>query len=344
VIFDAFSNIDEFTKTGSGVLGVVQQMGWYYAYRTCELFSTVGSLVSVIAAMMVLALVQRFGELNPVLSAGIPTYRLARPILAGTLLINVVLIANQELLIPQIAGYLQMRPGQDASSSDKIQPVYDHSTNILIASGQIFPQARKLAHGEFVLPAGEIASDLTRIQSAEAVYEKEGPEGRSGWLLTGATPRYLEIGLTPLGRDTVFAGSGPDELFIATDISFEELMNRNKSFTYLSTLQLLDRVKNPAYGILSARTQSLHLHTRFSTPFLNMLIVLMVVPLIVRRESRGIMTNLALSLLAIFTMLGIGQVFLYCGNARMLPLDLAAWGPVIVCGTASAWCSEFVRT
>jgi lipopolysaccharide export system permease protein len=269
---------------------------------------------------------------------------LARPILGGTLLINLILIGNQELLIPQIANDLQLRPGQDASSSDKIQPVYDHSTNILIASGQIFPRALKLTKGEFVLPATEIASDLTRIQSAEAVYENDGPEGRSGWMLSDAKPQFDEISLTPLGRDTVFPGPTPGEMFIATDISFQELLNRNKSFTYLSTLQLLERVKNPAYGILSARTQSLHLHTRFSTPILNVLIVLLIVPLIVRRESRGILTNLALSVFAILFMLVIGQVFQYCGSASILPLDLAAWGPVIVCGTASAWCSEFVRT
>jgi len=344
VVIDAFSNFDEFTKLDRSVGMLLLHIGRYYLYQAFVFFNTVGGLISTLAAVLVLALVQRHGELNPILSAGVPTYRLAWPLIFGALVLNGLLIANQELLIPSISTELQSKHGQDATSSDRIKPTYDHSTHILIASGRIFLQTRTLEDGEFVLPVPKIAKQITNIRAQEATYHEKRVEGRSGWLLKGATPRFDEISLTPIGRQTIYPGEQDDEIFVATDINFEQLISRNKVYAYLSTVELLDRVKNPAYGIIAARAQSLHLHTRFTKPLMNVLLVLMVIPFVVRRESRGLVVNLALCVGAILVVLAAGQAFEYLATANLVRLDLAAWAPVILCGTSCAWFAAMVRT
>ena len=344
VVIDMFTNIDEFTKQGKPVTAVVLDMSQYYFYRACAFFDTVGTVISYLAAMMVLAVIQRHGELSPILSAGIPTYRLAKPMVLSTMFISALLVINQELVIPRFANELQLRPGQDATSSDKIKPVYDFSTGLLIAGGRLFFRTGKLSETEFVLPTPEIAHELTTIHSTNATYRRRPDLKRSGWILQGAEPKFDEISLTPLGRETVFPGEGPDELFIATDIGLDQLMGQNKSYAFLSTRELLDRVRNPAYAAVSIRGQSLQLHTRFTRPLLNVLGVLLIVPLIVRGESRSLVTNIALCIFAMLLQVGLTEAFHYLGTARVVRLDLAAWLPVIVSGTTAAWLSGLIRT
>ena len=78
-------------------------MAEFYAYRASMFFDMTGPIVSVLAAMLAFSLVLRYGELNPVLAAGIPTYRLMIPLLWGTLFVNGAMIVNQEVIIPRIA-------------------------------------------------------------------------------------------------------------------------------------------------------------------------------------------------------------------------------------------------
>ena len=77
---------------------------------------------------------------------------------------------------------------------------------------------------------------------------------------------------------------------------------------------------------------------------MNVIVVLLIVPLIVRKESRGLIASLAASLGMIILSLGADQAFLYLGSENLLPLDLAAWAPVMLLGTLSAWLSALVRT
>ena len=345
VVLDVFTNLDEFTRNSSGVGRVLTEMSRYYLFRACAFFESVGSLISVMAALMALAMLMRHGELNPILSAGIPSYRLAVPLMFGNVFVSMLLIANQELLIPRIAEQLQARPGQGGDSADKIRPMLDHSTHLQILSGKLFLKARKLAKADFVLPAPDLVTKLTTIHSGTAVYRsKSDQQAVAGWYLTEVSPKYSELSLTDRGREIVFPGEAPDEMFIATKINFNQLVNRNKFFENLSTRELLENARNPSFSILSLRAQTVHLHSRMTRPLFNLLVVLMIVPVIIRKESRGLVVNLAFSLGAMTFALAMQQCCGYLAQGGIIRLDLAAWLPVIFSGTCGAWFSGFIRT
>src|SRR5689334_12034135 len=67
VVLDVFTNLDEFTRDSAGIRSVVVEMLRFYAFRGCAFFESVGSLVSVMSALMALAMLLRHGELNPIL-------------------------------------------------------------------------------------------------------------------------------------------------------------------------------------------------------------------------------------------------------------------------------------
>jgi len=345
VVLDVFSNLDEFGKSSGGGFNVVREMLWYYLIRACAFFSSVGSMISVLAALMALALLLRNGELNPILSAGIPTYRLAVPLLIGNVIISSLLVLNQEFLIPRIADQLQVKPGQGVDTNEKIRPAWDHSSNVQILSGKMYLSDRRLSDAEFVLPVPELVGQLTTIHSDHAVYRvKSDTQQNGGWYLTNASPLFSELSLTSRGREVVLPGDRREDLLIVTDINFEQLSNRNKFFENLSTRELMENARNPSFSLLSLRAQTVHLHSRMTRPLFNLLLLLMVIPVIVRKESRGLVTSLGFSLGATTTALGLQQCCTYLAQAGLIRLDLAAWLPVMVCGVLSAWLSGLIRT
>lgn len=343
VTIDAFTNVDDFMDRPGTALEKAWGIVEFYSYRASHFFDLIGGTVAVIAAMVVFTLVLRHGELNPVLSAGIPTYRLVVPLLWGTVLVDAALIANQEFLIPRIASELQVSPGQNKQLRNEVEPVHDFATQIYISGKRLELRAQRLEEASFVLPP-QIAETLTTVQAREATFQPASGKRPNGWLLKGTDISFDDLHLTPLGRKTVGKGTAADELFIKSDVGFDRLYNRDNNYAFLSTAELMRRIKNVSFGLVTIRAQSLYLHTRFTKPLINIIVVLLGVPLVARRESSGLITNLALCAGAMGMVFGIIQFFLYLGKVNLISLDLAAWAPVILCGTVSAWMSGMVRS
>jgi len=344
VVIDGFTNVDGFQQDKTDAKAVLARMADYYLYRSSIFFDMAGPILSVISVMVVFALLQRHNEIHPILAAGIPTYRLLVPFLVGMILVNIGLIVNQELVIPRISHHLQAPRSSDETSSHKVVPVYDYATHILIAGKELFLGTGRIRQAKFVLPAPEIARKLTTLKAREATFYKASANRPAGWLLHDVIHPLDNESLTPHGEKIVKSLKNPNDLFIRTDVSPDQLYNRNQSYKYVSTRQLIRRIKNPSYDFRSVRDQSLHVHARLMRPFINMIAVLVAVPLIVRKESGGLAANLAICAGVLGLVFGVTQMFLYLGKVNLIAPDLATWVPLILSGTLSAWLSGIMQT
>lgn len=348
VIIDGFTNIDGFQDGQPDTLSVLMNMLGYYAYQSSLFFDRVGSTLSIVSVMVVFALLYRNSEIQPMLAAGVPTYRLIVPVILGTVLTSAVLSANQELVIPRIAHHLQSSRSEHRGDVQKVEPVYDWSTGIHISGGALQLGARRLEYARFSLPSPEIAREFTTLRAREATYysasKEQSKEHPAGWLLADVSPKWEQIGLTDEGRKQVLATNKPNKVFVVTDVSFDQLSNRSSTHKYVSTPELIRRIRNPAYGIVSARGQALHVHSRLLRPLLDMIAVLIAVPLIVRRESVGLVGNMAICALVLGALFGVTQASNYLGAVNLISVDLAAWIPAFVSGTLAAWLSGIIQT
>lgn len=344
VVIDVFTNVDDFLNRPGGTGAIASWMAVYYGCRTSLFFEMIGGTAGVIAAFVVFSLMQRNGELNPILAAGICSYRLLIPVLWGTTAVNLLLIVNQELIIPRIASLLEISPANNGHIREEVESAYDPITEILINAKKLNLLDQKIEHAEFTLPAPKIVESLITLKAAEAIYQPARGRRPNGWLLKGAKSTLESLKLTAEGRKTLIRGAKEGEIFVITDVSFDMLFKRDRNYEYLSTQELMRRIKNPSFGINSTRGQSLYLNGRITRPLINWIVVILGFPLVLRRESRGLVVNLALASGAMGFVFAVTQVFLYLGKANVVPCDLAAWGPVIICGTLSAWVSGWVRT
>ena len=73
----------------------------YYSYQFFLIFEHLSGIIPVVAAAFTLLRLSRFNELTAVLAAGVPLLRVAVPIILAGVAVNVLMVADQELLIPQ---------------------------------------------------------------------------------------------------------------------------------------------------------------------------------------------------------------------------------------------------
>jgi len=342
-VIDVFANVSDLFDQNKETFSLVTGIIFYYSYRACYFFGMIGGTLEVVSAMVAMALVQKHGELNPILSAGISTFRLIRTLLVGSFIVNGLILINQEFIIPRIAMNLRFEPGQQRQGLSEIEPVKDFATDMLIV-GKLNLQAQKLDDAQFVLPPPKLSEKLTTIKAVEAIPQNKLHHHRVGWLLKGASVTYDALQLTEMGRRYIKPGSVPDELFIRSDVVFDRLYNRDSHYEYLPTWELMRRLRNPSFSSRSLLSQNMFVQARLTKPLLNLVVVAVGVPFVVRRESVSVLTNLAVCCGVMAAMLGVNETYLYLGKANILAPEVAVWAPIITWGTAAAWLSGIVRT
>jgi lipopolysaccharide export system permease protein len=346
VVVDLLENLDDFLARNSGgtTESLLRNIGRFYAFQSIFFLERSGSVLSLLAVIVVLILFQRSGELHPLLAAGVPMYRVLMPLVIAAGGVSGLLLLNQELVIPRIAYAAYDTRGGEEASEVRVEPIYDHASRISIDGRRLMLSERTIEQAEFVLPTPSIAGDLTILKAAKAIHKSAKRGQPAGWLLQDVSPRWPDLPLTEDGRKLVLPAKRPEDIYIVTAVTCDQLYKRNSSFTMLSSQELLRRIHSPAFGLVSVQRLVIHLHSRFVRPLLSVISVLIVLPLMVRRESRGLVVDCTASGVALGLMFGLAQGCVFLAQMRMVAPDLAAWLPVIGGGALAAWYSDVIRT
>ena len=350
MVIDLFANVDDFQRNSLGEdrnsIEIAIAIFRYYGIRVTEFFEMAGPILIVVSAIAVLGLLEKHSESHPILAAGIPAFRLLRPLLIGGGLLNVLLILNQEFVLPRLAVELQSRRGSDTTSVQKVDPVYDYSNYLMHIDGkEVVIEERKLVEPGFQLPE-ELAVPTYSLEAESAIFIEKTERHPSGWLLQNLTGLFDAERLTEFGKTRVIPRPNDKDVFIVSDVSFDQLYNRGRNLKLLSSAQLIERIRNPSTGLVPVRSQSLALHSRVTRPILSLLSIAMALPLVMRRESRSLILNMATCAGVLGVFYAITQASLMLGGTpgAFMRADLAAWLPVIVTGTASVWTAGYVQT
>lgn len=344
VVIDGFTNVDAFQEGKDAAGDVLRWMAEYYWFQAIDFFDRIAAILSVIAMMVVFALLQKNGELQPLLAAGVPVYRLVLPIALGAAVVNGMVVCNEELVIPRVAPQLQANRTEERQDQHAVEPRYDYKTRIHIDGKSLNLEQKRINQAEFILPPPDVATELTALKGEDAVYLNAAADRPSGWLLRNCQLKFGDLPLTKMGRKYVLRTSSPTEMFIVSDVSIDQLSNRSRNFRYLSTPQLVERIRNPSTGLAGIRSQRAFFHLRLVRPLLNVMSVFIVIPLVLRRESRSLIINMALCTLLLGVLYGVTQMFVYLGEKNLLAPDFAAWLPAMITAAAGAWLSDVVQT
>lgn len=348
-VVDGFTNLDAFQQAtqDQGTAALLARMGTHYLYQSAMIVDLAGPSIAVISVMCVLVILLRTGEVHPLLAAGVRTYRLSLPLVAGVLGVNGFLIANQELILPRIAPHLQGTHGDTASDAQLVQSQYDPLWRTFVSGEHAYPAERRITNVEFRLPAPTLASDFVTLQAENAIFMPADQGLPAGWLLEEATPAFEALPLTETGQEVVIPQPNGRDLFVASSLTFDQMSQQSGSVRLIGTPELFRRLQQPSRSLSTRRSQLVQLHVRLTRPLLNLTGVFLVVPLIVRRDRMSTMqqvTNVAICMATLGLVFGVCFCGELLGQSGLIRPEQGVWGALSFSATLAAYLSGVIRT
>jgi lipopolysaccharide export system permease protein len=343
IVVDLFTNLDSFSEDTKGLGVILQRIGLYYGYRVARYYDQMSEAVVLLAAAFTVAWMQRNNELVPLLSAGVSTRRVIRPILLTAFLTLGLGLMNQELLIPQIARHL-MNERDDFKGEKPVLVQGAYEPNGIHIEGEVGSRGEGLVVRKFyVIIPESLAGSLINLSAKEARYIPPG-EGRykGGWLLTETTPAEPPE-LKDWNQPEILEMIDPGKFFLYTqEVDFDIVTRSRNWYAFASTVRLKDELGKPDTTRLAA--MAVLFHTRLTRPFLGAILVLMGLSVILRDQNRNVFLSagLCIALCGLFFAALFSCKFL--GDNEYISPALAAWLPVIVFGPFAFVQFEAVHT
>ncbi len=344
--FDEFAEVrgKEGTAGGGSAWTVVRHIADYYSYQVFLIFAYLSGVIPVVAAAFTIIRMTRFNEMTAIMAAGVPLLRVAMPIIIAALMLNVLLVIDQELLIPRMIPML-IRKHDQTDAVSKAFPIggmqddqgrllvaarYNPPTDATAATMEVLSvitrdgQLRPLTHTTADLATWDDAADEWQLTNGVVVEGLLGDEQRSEEQPVAS----YRSNITP--EEIALYRSG-DYVQLLSTARINQLLNRKDSY---GTTDLL-RVK----------------HTRWVQSLLNMVLLLLALACLLTRDPSRL--KLGIMRCAAVTGLCMGAIFLsqqLAGHPQGGPqwLDtwpaIMAWTPILIFGPAAVYMLDRVNT
>ncbi len=286
VVIDLFLNLDEFAEHANlGTVAVLKNIVVFYGIRCTLYFRDFAGVITVVAAVFSLSKMVRSGELIAVTASGVSLKRVISPIIILALFLTVLLVVDQEFIIPPLSDELMRSqdyiPGDeqfdvqfimDGKGSLIHSPRFDVKTSTF-HNVDIITRRPTSKEGIWV-PAGWIYAE-------KAVFDK----GKGDWDLENG--RFVEMaarkGSLPISEYE--SDLTPEQIPIKRRSKYKSLL----SFRQLGELARQGTKLNDLAELYSQK------HFRITEPIINLIMLLISLPILVCRDPRAMKSAIAIS-------------------------------------------------
>lgn len=338
VVIDLFTNLEDFAQHVTGLIPILRNIGKYYGYKVIQIFDRLCEAIVLLAAAFTVAWIQRNNELLPLLSAGVSTRRVIRPVLLGALSLIVLGVVNQELIIPRVADAL-LTDRDDPLGEKTLVVAGAYDGNGIHVEGSEAKRNGLVVKPFYVTVPETLSDGLVHMTAKEARYIPSDPDNiqSGGWLMTGVHPPSLEN--LPPALELL----DPGKYFLRTsDVDFDVLTRNRQWFMFASTNRLRELLTRPDARRLAAI--AVQFHMRLTRPILGMLLVVLGLSVILRDQNRNVFigTGLCLANCALF----FAAIFAckHLGDNEYLTPALSAWLPVLLFGPITVASFDGIHT
>ncbi len=339
VVFHAFTNLDSFLRIADRQGGLGRAMGLYYARQSLLFFDRTVGLVNLTAAMFTITWIQRHNELVALMAAGVSRVRVVIPVVAAVVIVIGLATLNRELLIPRFRDELSRKPNELATDVPRpFDGQYDERSDVLIRGQAAIAAQQKIERLILSLPAS-LDQRIRKIMAREAYYTAPAHGRPAGYLLSGieqpkdlaAQPSLtLDDGPVIITARDAPTWLGPDQCFLVSDVTFEQLTNAEAWREFSSTSQLVRGLHNRSLNL--GGDIPVAIHTRIVQPFLDVILLFLGLPLVMTRENRNVFVAMALCAVVTLAFLLVVIVFQKLGGMYAFGMSpaLGVWIPLMI--------------
>ncbi len=326
IVIDLFTHLDAYVNRPGGLAAIALHIAHYYGVRLPQVFDYLAEGITLMAATFTVAWMLRNNELLPQLSAGVPTRRVTRPVLCGSLLTLMLPPLNQEFVIPELADQLMTaRDDPEGAKAQVLLGAFDVSGIHL--EGQAGFRRDKRIEWLYVTFPEHSPGGMVHLTAAEAYYIPPGEEALSGgWLLLNTTPQIFD-GPLPLQLTML----SPGRFFLKVETANFDAVNRGGGWYVHAATSRLYHMLRSTEGRRQVKMAVLF-HSRLTRPIVGVLLVMLGVAVILWNPHRhvALSTGLCLVMAAAFYVCVVGCKVL--GEGDYISPPLAAWLPVLIFG------------
>ncbi|MGM0489498.1 MAG: LptF/LptG family permease [Planctomycetota bacterium] len=338
IVIDLFGNLNEFMSYAGKQQGLLSVLAQYYGPRVLAFVDRTSSLLALLAALFTITRIQRSNELTALMAAGISKARVIRGLVFATTIVALLASVNREIGLPQVRDKLR-RNAQNwlGENAERMTAQRDQQTQILLGGKETIAAEKKIIQPIFRL-LDSPPHFGRQLVAATATYHSASDDHPSGYLLhdvsqPGDLTQIPSYRRSPKSKPIIFtpkdhAWLKDEQCFVASDITFAQLVADRSCQQYYSTATLWRTLRNPSldYG---ANTRVI-VHRRFVQPILDVTLLFLGLPLVLTRSQRNMFVAAAQCLLLAGTFFLVSMACESMGNAVMISPALAAWLPVLV--------------
>jgi lipopolysaccharide export LptBFGC system permease protein LptF len=312
VMVHFFSHVEDLSSAERGFetlgVGLVTGLCRYYAITMPFIVAKLGPFAVLLAAMWTLQRMARDQEVAAAQVAGVSLHRLTAPILFGGVILSLGLSAIRQEVLPRLAieshALERLLRGKKEAVIEGPMLLDDAAANTF--SVQTYDPASKTARGVHFRSA-----DLSFGMDLDAM--RYDPE-RGTWIVIG----------------------GPSDgkpLALQTDLNPRDIEVSARGLRYLASAELDELARrNPWRLDLELMRQ-----TRFTYPLTTIVLLLLGIPLVLKRDRQSIYAAWGLCLLVSILYFGIENTLHGLAERdRALSPAMAAWLPIAVFGIGGA--------
>ena len=340
IIVDLFANLDNIAENHRGLANMFAFIFVYYSSKVAMIFDRLSESIVLMAAMFTVAWMQRNNEILPLLSAGVSTRRVVRPVLVAACAMVGVAVLNQEFVLPTIDPQL-VENRQDVNDKDIFVKGGLESNGISISGLVAKKSTLTVKNFTVVFPNGGGWEGIPNLQAQDAHYlpEDKSPDGKKCWQLVGARPPSIPT----IPRSDILTNPVEGKYYLyVKEIDFEAATRPKNWEIFVPTAQLLIEMGKVEYS----RRQGIAVlfHCRLTRPLLGMLLVFMGLSVILRDQNRNVFINVAQCLLLCVVFFLSSFACRFLGDHGDFAPMVAAWLPVLIFGPLSFVMFDAVHT
>jgi lipopolysaccharide export system permease protein len=342
-VVDAFNNIEEFIAHGEHAGGLWRVLLKYYGYRLISFFDATSGVIALASAMFALSWLERHNELTALLAAGVTRWRIARPAIVFAGFVAIVAATNREVVLPRIRHSLEGNAQDLAGDAwQSFEARYDHRTEILFRGGSWRRSDTTIVEPSLLLPP-TMATFGGQLDAALATWLPADGGRPAGYLLERVSepagidgqPSLTVGGVTVIQTRHDADWLAPGSCFVASNVSFEQMVGSSNWSLYSSTGELVRAIGNPSIGITA--DVPLRVHARFVQPVLDLALTLLGLPLVVGPSRKGVFVAVGMTVVLtagfLLTVLGCHAL----AASYVISPSLGAWLPVMILTPLAAW-------
>ncbi len=345
VNFDRFSKGAEVAGQSTSLLGGVGlDIIEYYTYQTLVIFQQVAGAIPLMAAGFTMVRMTRHNELTAMLASGVSLYRVATPIVLIAIAFSGLVLVDQEILMPASADKLIRKHDEVNRTADRSEPVYfvkDADNSLFMASA--YDPGTLTLKDVRIIQRDEEGTPIGRIMADSAAWNpnlKDNPYRAGAWQFKNV--RHIDD--RAVNDPTKKLAERVEATYdYYTNLSPQQLdlIASKKAVDFLASSQIQMLIEN-SLGPTRASLEKT-MHTRFTQPIMNVILLLVGIPFLLTREPRKLIVNMFYCTAATSVIFAATFV-LYQAAGTVVPPVLGAWLPVLLFAPLAIAMQDTIKT